>query len=248
MDQLIYTAMNGAKQSMLRQASNNHNLANINTTGFRADFDVAISKPVFGPGNASRVYAQNIRAGVDFTQGPMIATGRDMDVAIRGEGFLAVQGKDGTEGYTRAGDLRVSPSGFIETGAGQLVLGNGGPISIPPYEKLEIAQDGTISIHPLGQSAAALAVIDRIKLVNPDPADLEKGQDGLLRQKDPDNAEAQADANIQITSGFLEGSNVNPVTSLVTMIEISRQFEMHIKMLKAAEEADKSAAKILSMS
>ena len=245
MDHLIYTAMNGAKQAMLRQASNNHNLANINTTGFRADFDVSISKQVYGPGNASRVYVENTRAGVDFTQGPMVATGRDMDVAIGGKGFLAIQGSDGTEAYTRAGDLRVSPSGFIETGAGHLVLGNGGPISLPPHQKLEIAKDGTISIQPLGQSTAALAVVDRLRLVAPDTAKLEKGQDGLLRLKEGETAEP--DAEVQVTSGFLESSNVNPVTALVNMIEISRQYEMHIKVLKAAEEADQSAAQILSM-
>lgn len=243
MDHLIYTAMNGAKQAMLRQASNNHNLANVNTTGFRGDFDVAVSKPVYGPGNASRVYTEDTRAGVDFTPGPMIATSRDMDVAIRGEGFLAIQGKDGTEAYTRAGDLRVSPSGFLETGAGHLVLGNGGPISLPPHEKLEIAQDGTISIRPLGQPASSMATIDRLKLVNPAGTDLEKGQDGLLRSKSGEAA--PADANVTVTSGFLEGSNVNPITSLVTMIETSRQYEMHIKMLKAAEEADQSSAQIL---
>ncbi len=246
MDHLIYTAMNGAKQAMLRQASNNHNLANVNTTGFRADFDVAVSKPVYGPGNASRVYVEDTRVGVDFTPGPMIATGRDMDVAISGEGFLAIQGKDGTEAYTRAGDLRVSASGFLETGAGHLVMGNGGPISLPPHDKLEIAKDGTISIRPLGQSATSMATIDRLKLVNPPAQDLEKGLDGLLRLKD--GGEATPDTQVQVTSGFLEGSNVNPINSLVTMIETSRQYEMHIKVLKAAEEADQASAQILSIS
>lgn len=245
MDHLVYTAMNGAKQTMLRQATNNHNLANLSTTGFRADYDAAVAKPVYGPGEASRVYTLDERAGVNFNQGPTTQTGRDMDVAVSGKGFIAVQGRDGTEAYTRAGDLRVSASGFLETGAGHPVMGNGGPITLPPYEKLDIAKDGTISIIPLGQAETDVAVIDRIKLVKPENEELEKSEDGLLRLKNGDIAEA--DAEVKLATGALEGSNVNAVSSLVTMIELSRQFEMHIKVMKAAEEADQSSSKLLSL-
>lgn len=246
MDHLIYTAMNGAKQTMLRQATNNHNLANLSTTGFRADYDAAVATPVYGPGHASRVYTVDERVGVNFDQGPTTQTGRDMDIAVSGKGFIAIQGRDGTEAYTRAGDLRVSASGFLETGAGHPVMGNGGPITLPPYEKLEIGKDGTISIVPLGQPETDIAVIDRVKLVNPDVAELEKSEDGLLRMKNGDIADA--DADVQLATGALEGSNVNAVSSLVTMIELSRQYEMHIKVMKAAEEADQSSAKLLSIS
>lgn len=246
MDHLIYTAMNGAKQAMERQATNNHNLANLSTTGFRADYDASKAMPVYGPGEASRVYSQDSTLGVNFSQGPTINTGRDMDVAINGQGFIAVQGKDGTEAYTRAGDLRVSAEGFLETGAGHPVMGNGGPITLPPYEKLDIGADGTISIVPLGQPKTDIAVIDRIKLAKPDQAELEKSEDGLLRLKSGDIADA--DAEVKVMTGALEGSNVNAVSSLVTMIELSRQFEMNIKVLKAAEEADKASAQVVSMS
>lgn len=245
MDHLIYTAMNGAKQTMLRQATNNHNLANLSTTGFRADYDTAVATPVYGPGHASRVYTVDERVGVNYDQGPTVQTGRDMDIAVSGKGFIAVQGRDGTEAYTRAGDLRVSASGFLETGAGHPVMGNGGPITLPPYEKLEIGQDGTISIVPLGQAETDIAIIDRVKLVNPEVEELEKSEDGLLRMKNGDIA--NADADVQLSTGALEGSNVNAVASLVTMIELSRQYEMHIKVMKAAEEADQSSSKLLSM-
>lgn len=246
MDHLIYTAMNGARQVMERQATNNHNLANLSTTGFRADYDASMALPVYGPGHASRVYTQDSTVGINFSQGATVNTGRDMDVAVGGNGFIAVQGRDGLEGYTRAGDLRVSAEGFLETGAGHPVMGNGGPITLPPYEKLDIASDGTISIIPLGQAETEVAVIDRIKLVNPQQGELEKGEDGLLRLKNGDVAEA--DADVKLMTGSLESSNVNAVSSLVNMIELSRQFEMHIKILKAAEEADQSSAKVLSMS
>ena len=246
MDHLIYTAMNGAKQVMERQGTNNHNLANLSTTGFRADYDASMALPVYGPGHPSRVYTQDSTIGVDYTQGATVHTGRDLDVAVGGDGFLAVQGRDGTEAYTRAGDLRVSAEGFLETGAGHMVMGNGGPIALPRYEKLDNGADGTVSSIPLGQTETEIAVIDRIKLVNPAQGDLEKGEDGLLRMKNGDIADA--DAEVTLMTGSLEGSNVNAVSSLVTMIELSRQFEMHIKILKAAEEADKSSAKVVSMS
>ena len=181
MDHLIYTAMNGAKQVMERQATNNHNLANLSTTGFRADYDASMALPVYGPGHPSRVYTQDSTIGVNYGQGATINTGRDMDIAIGGEGFLAVQGRDGTEAYTRAGDLRVSAEGFLETGAGHPVMGNGGPITLPPYDKMDIGAGGTISIVPLGQPETHIAVIDRVKLVKPEHAELEKGEDGLLR-------------------------------------------------------------------
>ncbi len=242
MDRIIYTAMNGARQIMLKQASNNHNLANLNTTGFRADLDAFRSKPMYGPGQPSRVYVQDNRAGVDFAQGQLITTGNDLDVAIGGEGFIAVQDKDGNESYTRRGDLRISPGGVLENGAGYPVMGNGGPIAIPPYEKLDIGRDGTISIKPLGQSAASMAVIDRIKLVNPNTLDLEKTRSGLFRLTSGEDADP--DASVKLETGMIETSNVNPIEAMVNMIELARQFEMHVNILKQAQEMDTSAATV----
>ncbi len=242
MDRIIYTAMNGARQIMLKQASNNHNLANLNTTGFRADLDAFRSNPMYGPGQPSRVYAQDNRAGVDFAQGQLITTGNDLDIAIAGDGFIAVQDKDGDESYTRRGDLRISPGGILENGAGYPVMGNGGPIAIPPYEKLDIGRDGTISIKPLGQSAASMAVIDRIKLVKPNTLDLEKTRSGLFRLTNGEQADA--DASVKLETGAIETSNVNPIEAMVNMIELARQFEMQINILKQAKEMDASAASV----
>ena len=203
MDRMVYVAMNGAQQRMLAQAVHTNNLANVSTTGFRADLAAFQNVPVTGPGWASRAYAQPQPNGVNLAQGPLITTGRELDVAINGAGFIAVQAPDGSEAYTRAGDLRISGNGVLETGAGHAVLGNGGPISIPPSEKLEIGADGTISMRPVGQSAATLAVVDRIRLVNPPAESLQKGTDGLLRTKD--GIPATPDAKVQLATGTLEG-------------------------------------------
>lgn len=245
MDHMIYTAMSGAKQVMLRQASNNHNLANANTTGFQADLDAFKSLPVYGPGHPSRVFAEDQRVGVDFSKGQIMTTGRELDIAVNGDGFLAVQAPDGSEAYTRTGDLRISAGGVLETSSGHAVMGNGGPIAIPPFEKLEIGADGTISIVPLGQSATSLATLDRIKLVNPEPAALAKGEDGLLRTTD--GQPALVDASVSVINGALESSNVNTVDSLVTMIALAREYEMNVKMMKAAEETDSASASLLRM-
>jgi flagellar basal-body rod protein FlgF len=243
MDRFLYLAMTGAKHTLQAQQHNNHNLANANTPGFRADLDAFMSAPVHGPGLPSRVYALETQVGADMRQGTMMTTGRDLDVAVQGEGWIAVLGADGTEAYTRRGDLRINNAGLLETGAGQLVLGNNGPVAVPPAQKLEIGVDGTVSIVPLGQAANTLAVVDRIKLVQPDNAELSKGNDGLFRLGE--GAEAPADAAVRLTSGVLEGSNVNSVDALVQMINNARQFETYVKLMAAAKENDESSARLL---
>jgi flagellar basal-body rod protein FlgF len=243
MDRMLYVAMSGASETLLAQSNNSHNLANANTTGFLADLQQFRSMPVFGDGFPTRVYAQSERPQIDFTPGPILSSDRDLDVAVKGQGWIAVQADDGTEAYTRAGDLKIDANGLLTTGTGLPVMGNGGPIAIPPAEKVDIAADGTISIRPLGQGPNELAVIDRIKLVNPPQDTLEKGMDGLIHLKDGGEAEAAADA--QLVSGALEGSNVNLVDAMVDMIELSRRFEMQVKMMKTAEEADNASASLL---
>ena len=242
---MLYVAMNGAKQIQSQQATNSHNLANASTTGFRADFDTLRSLPVYGPGNPSRVFSVDERSGINFDAGQVTQTGRDLDISINGEGLIAVQAPDGSEAYTRAGDLRVVSGGLLQTGAGFSVMGNDGPIALPPYEKLDIAADGTLSIIPVGQDASSLAVIDRIRLVNPAIDDLEKGLDGLIRAKD--GVEINVDASVRIASGTVEGSNVNSVSELINMIELARKFEMHVKLMEAAESNDSSSATILRL-
>ena len=245
MDRMLYVAMNGAKQIQMHQATNTHNLANASTTGFRADFDSIRSLPVYGPGNPSRVYSIDERSGIDFNIGQVSQTGRDLDVSINGAGFIAIQSLDGSEGYTRAGDLRVVQGGLLQTGAGLSVMGNDGPIALPPFEKLDIGADGTLSIVPVGQDASALAVIDRIKLVNPPTEQLEKGLDGLIRSADGNPV--AADASVRVASGTVEGSNVNSISELINMIELARKFEMHVKLMETAENNDSSSASILRL-
>ena len=243
MDRMIYLAMSGAKQVALAQATNSHNLANASTPGFRADLDALSSLPVHGPTHASRVYASDARAGADLDPGVVSATGRDLDVAVNGDGFIAVQARDGAEAYTRAGDLRVSAAGQLSTGAGHAVMGNGGPVAIPPFERIQIGADGTVSIVPLGQSGSSLAVVDRIKLVNPPLDGIHKRADGLLGTQQP----AEADAAVRLESGALEASNVNTVEALVDMIELARLFEMNVKTMHAASENEAATNRLLAL-
>jgi flagellar basal-body rod protein FlgF len=243
MDEMIYVAMTGAKQTEYAQSINTNNLANISTTGFRADLHSFSSVPIEGPGVDSRVNTVVESYGTDFTRGPVANTGRDLDVAIQGSGFLAVQGADGEEAYTRAGDLRINAGGLLTTGAGHLVVGDGGPVAIPPNSSLLIGTDGTISLQPLGQGPETLAIVDRIKLVDPDVSALRKGSDGLLRLAN--GATADADAGVRVISGALEQSNVNIAKTMVNMIELSRQYEMQVNVMKTSKENADAAAQLM---
>ncbi len=272
MDRMVYVAMSGAREIMHRQASNNHNLSNVNTTGFKADLDNIISNPVKGPGHSTRVYATAGGTLTDLSPGSIFTTGRELDIALDDEGFIAVRTEEGREAYTRAGELRVSADGVLETFDGNQVMGNNGPIAVPPYDQLLIGKDGTISIQPVDGVQGVMVEVDRIKLVNPDPARLEKGPDGLMRikgeqaardwtitisgagaqaeravQEQPAAAALPADPDVAITSGALEASNVNSVQSLVTMVSLSRQYELLVKMMKTAEEVDASATSLLRL-
>jgi len=245
MDRNLYIAMSGAKQTLLAQTSNANNLANSQTTGFKTDLAQFRTMPVFGPGFPARVYAMTERPGTDLTPGPLQTTGRMLDIAIKDEGWIAVAGKDGEEAYTRAGDLHITQQGFLQTGSGLQVLGEGGPISIPPADKVEIGQDGTISIIPLGDNATTLAVVEQIKLVKPELENLEKRTDGLIYNKDGGVLPASAEVNL--VQGSLEGSNVNTVAALVEMIELARNFELQTKVMKQADDNSAVSAKLMQM-
>jgi flagellar basal-body rod protein FlgF len=240
---MLYVAMSGAKETLLAQANNSNNLANVNTPGFMEDLNQFRSMPVFGPGYPTRVYAMDERPDINFQKGSLQQTGNPMDLAVKGKGYLAVQAADGTEAYTRRGDLKVDANGLVTNGAGLPVMGNGGPIALPPHEKIEIAADGTITILPEGATPEALAIVDRIKLVNPPATDLMKGKDGLMRLRE--GGEADADAATELVSGGIESSNVNVADALVDMIELSRKFEFQVKMMKTAQELDASSAKLM---
>lgn len=245
MDRMLYLAMSAAKQTLHAQALATHNLANVNTTAFKADFEAMRAMQLYGPGHPARVFAMTERPGTDFRPGTIETTGNDLDIAINGPGFFAVIAPDGSEAYTRAGDLHLTVNGQLLTGAGHPVLGNGGPIAVPQAQAVNIGVDGTISVRPLGQDANTLAQIDRIKLVNPDVRDLVKGADGLFRRADGVNA--PADAAVRVTHGALEGSNVNSVAAMVDIIDHARQYEMAVKAMSTARDLDTAGARLLGL-
>lgn len=247
MDKALFIAMSGAKQTMLAQQAHANNLANVKTTGFKEDFTQARSMPVYGEHHPTRAYAMTERPGTNFDAGPLIQTGNNLDIAIKGDGWMAVQAEDGTEAYTRAGDLNIDINGQLRTGKGLPVLGNGGPIVLPPSAKIEIGADGTISVLPLGAAAVGLAQVDRIRLVNPDAADLEKSDDGLVHLKEG-VAPPDLDGAIQVAPGFLEGSNVNAVSALTDILSLSRQYELQVKLMSQADQISQSTARLLQFS
>ena len=245
MDRMLYVAMTGAKETLQAQAVNNHNLANASTTGFRAELSAFQSRAVDGSGYASRVYATNASTGWNNQSGALLSTGRDLDVAINGDGWIAVQGPDGKEAYTRAGDLQIDPNGNLTNGAGHPVLGDGGPINVPPYTSIFFARDGSISIVAQGQTPDTTATVDRIKLVKPADTAIARGDDGLFRMKD--GSSAPSEPSVQLGSGTLESSNVNTADAMVTMIELARHFEMQVKAIRTAEENGAAAAQIMRL-
>ena len=243
MDKSLYVAMTGAKELLNAQAVNNFNLANANTTGFKAELSAFQSQAVQGSGYASRVYATESTSGWNDSSGPMITTDRPLDVAIQGQGFIAVQGPNGTEAYTRNGDLHVEATGMLVTSTGQLVLGDNGPISVPPSASVRIGSDGTVSAVPLGQSPATLVTVGRIKLVNPQPGGLTRGSDGLFTLTQ--GGSAPADATVRLASGVLEASNVDVANAMVNMIDLARSFELQVKVMKSADSNAASSAQLL---
>ena len=245
MDRLIYTAMTGASQAFTRQAGVANNLANASTTGFRAMEHRFRAVPVQGPGAPTRAFVADASVANVFEQGPMMATGRPLDVAVQGAGWIAVEGANGTEAYTRAGNLQVNVNGQLQTASGLNVLGDGGPIAIPPDNNITISPDGTVSAVPLFGTPNNVNVVGRIKLVNPPENQLVRGDDGLFRT--PGGVPAEVDENVKLASATLEGSNVDPVDSMVSMISLARQFETQIKMLQTADADAAKASQILSM-
>jgi flagellar basal-body rod protein FlgF len=237
MDRLIYTSMTGAKHLLFRQETLANNLANASTTGFRAETVALRAVPLRGNEAGTRVATVETTIGNDFTPGPMQQTGRDLDVAVQGAGWLTVEAGDGREAYTRAGNLQVSPEGVLQLPNGTPVIGEGGPITVPVNAAITIANDGTLSAKLAGQKATNQ--VGRLKLVNPPADQLTKGTDGLFRTKDANDADA--DPNVRIVSGTLEGSNVNVVEAMVGMIAAARQFELQMKLLENAQQNEQKA-------
>jgi len=240
MDRMIYLSMSGAKATLQRQDTLANNLANASTNGFRAELQAFRSVPVQGSGASTRVYALETTPAYDPTPGPVQTTGRNLDVAMKGNAWLAIQGQDGTEAYTRGGAFEITADGQLVTAGGRTVLGDGGPISVPQDSQIAIGGDGSISATQQGKTST----VGKLKLVTPD-APLTRGEDGLFRAAGGD---LTADPNAQIAVGALEGSNVSPVGTMVSMIAAARQFEAQMKMLSTAESDEKAAAQLLSPS
>lgn len=244
MDRVIYLAMTGAKYAMQQQATTAHNLANATTTGYKADVNSFRAVPVFSEALATRAYVADSTVGSNFAPGAIQQTGRDLDVAVNGRGWIAVQTDDGTEAYTRAGSLQINANGLLQTRSGMNVLGDGGPIAIPPDTQITISKDGTISaVQP--DTLAAVNVVGRIKLVNPQDSELEKSTDGLFRLRNggaaaPDNA-------VVLESGSLEASNVNVADTLVTMISQARHFDLQVKLIQNVDNNARQANQILNL-
>jgi len=244
-DKLIYTAMTGASHVLQQQAAVSENLANTNTPGFRATLNTFRAVPLVGEGLATRTFVVDSTAGYDFTPGAFEPTGRALDVAVNGTGWLAVQGADGKEAYTRNGSFQISSSGVLQTRNGLNVLSDAGPITIPPGTQLTFAKDGTISTVPEGPQATSVVVVGRLKLVNPAPEQLERSGDGMFRMKD--GSTAPVDAKTEVAAGNLEGSNVSTVEMMVNMISLARKFDMQMKMLQTADNNAKQASSIMNV-
>ncbi len=244
MDRALYVSMTGAKQVMQAQAIIAQNLANVSTAGFREDMHAFSSVPITGAGFATRVNSVASTVGFSTLDGVKTQTGSPLDVSIRSAGWFAVQARDGSEAYTRAGDFHLTPEGLLTTADGLPVLGDGGPITVPPADQISIGSDGTISIVPQGTQPKGVGAVARLKLVNPPSSQLVKGEDGLMRQKN--GFPAPSDAGVLVDSGSLEASNVNPARALVDMIQASRMFDMQIKLMSSVDQNAQSSQKLIA--
>ncbi len=252
MDKLLYVSMSGAKQNLVGISMNANNLANAKTAGFRSDFEQQRAMQAFGEGLPTRVFAMTERPASKMHHGSVQTTGRDLDIAVTGKGWIAVNDGNGEEAYTREGNLALTRDGLLTTAKGAPILGEGGPIVVPlPIEKIEIGPDGSVTVRPQGAPANFLEVVDRIKLIEPpNENDLTKGMDGLFRSKQSVLTNelcgfCDASPNVRIVSGALEMSNVNPVEEMVAMIGHQRQYELQVKMMKKAEEIDRTHNQLL---
>ena len=245
MNSVIQIAAEAARKVSQAQALVTNNLANAGTTAFKADLYAAQTNYLGVSSRDASAIPSTPLTAVDFGGGSLVATGRELDIAINGQGWMQVLTPQGEEVLSRRGDLRIENNGNLIDAAGNQIMGEGGPINLPPASTINIGVDGTISLIPLGEAPVAGATVDRILLVNPNPADLEKGLDGHIRANQDANLEPDAAVNIVV--GSLESSNVNSVAAMVQMIELSRSFESHVKTMQSADELDDSSASLMRL-
>ena len=237
MSTVLQVAAAASRQIANAQAVVTHNLANAGTTAFKADLFYA-EQGYVNKGDAGA-------SAVDFRVGNIAYTGRDLDIAIAGDGWMQVITPAGEEVLSRRGDLRIDPNGNLIDAEQNQILGDGGPINVPADSRVTIGADGTVSFIPRGETALGTVVTGRILLVNPAPETLTKGLDGNIRAEGQANLEPAAE--VQLAVGALETSNVNPIASMVQMIELSRSFEGQIQTMKSADELDASSASLMRL-
>lgn len=245
MDPALYISMTGAKRSLAEQGVYSNNLANVNTPGFRQDLYQAESLYLNGAGLPTQVFTASKQNAVDFKAGPLMTTNRELDVAVQGDGWFVIQNDNQQQALTRKGSFSVNQAGLLSTGDGHLVMGEGGPISIPPYESLQVAEDGTITVVPEGEEPTAATVLDRLLLVKPSNKQLAKGSDGFIYPKG--GTEVQADSSVRIATRSLEGSNVNSVDQMIHMISSSKEFETQLKLMSTIDENQQTLARLLQI-
>jgi len=245
-DRMLYVAMSGAKQVMEQQAAVANNMANVSTPGFRAQIANFRAVPVVGQEAPTRAFVAATTPGADFTHGPLTETGRALDVAVSGQGWLVVQTPDGGEAYTRVGNLQIGADGQLTTMGGRPVVGDNGALTVPPGSTVSIAANGLVGARDAASTTlTGIAEVGRLKLVNPPVAELERGEDGLFRMR-AGQPPAEADEAVTLVGGVVEGSNVNPVETMVAMIANARSFEMQMKSLQTADTNAQSANKLLA--
>lgn len=244
MDKGLYIAMTGAKNNALAQSAIANNLANVGTNGFHSDFTQARAMPVYyGDGFPSRAYAMTERPGTNFERGPMVDTGRSLDVTVERDGWIALQAPDGRETYTRTADLHIDALGVLRSGRGLPVMGTNGPIVVPPQQSIDVGYDGSVTVRGAGQGAEVLLTVDRIKLVNPDEEQLYKDDDGLIYRRGDGDEPFVTD--VSLVSGVLEGSNVNAVEAMTEMLSLARQFETQLQYMRSSERNAESVSKLM---
>jgi flagellar basal-body rod protein FlgF len=245
MDKLVDIARTGLRGAMARQTAIANNLANVNTAGFRAEVMNASARWIDGQTFKSRAQQVDQVVAADMQAGSVKETGNPLDVALGGDGMIAVQASDGSEGYTRRGDLTVSDSGLLVTGDGHPVLGESGPITLPPYDSVNIGKDGSVWIVPQGGQIDQPQQVDTLKVVSPKGSSVLKGTDGLFRETN--GGVLPQDPYAQVTAGSLEGSNVNSTSALVQMIEASRAWQGQVKLVETAKDIDNSGASLMRL-
>ena len=260
MDRMSQTALNSMKMLMENQIATAHNLANLNTPGFRQDVITDFSSVYMNRENGLEPRIVTAREVGKFSveQGALDSTQNPMDVAINNNGYFVIQPKNGgNPALSRRGDFQVNENGELLDGAGNQVLDAGlQPIIIPAFRDINISSQGEILIDALGAEPGELPVnIGEIgTLVPEEGAKLKKTLDGHIRYETIVNEEGieeiipiEPNQQAKLMSGFLEKSNVNAIEEMVNTIDQMRKFEMHVKMIQMTEELDAAGTSMMRM-